>query len=316
MTDALGIMDEDSLRAFLASAQKSISGRLSNPVDATDYDFLRPHRFTPDQVRRLDDFIELAARNITASLSAVLRGAFGVRLRDFTEEYADCLRIEGTYYSIPIQSGGQVRGYLVLPVATGIAWVTKLLGGMVDGEIDEKHKLSTLESDLILDVSLKVMEAFSVASTELGGPAFERDASVGQVPLDLKEENEIIEYCRLTFELSGAERELDFTFLLLSDVLEGIAGLVRPEKQTEQAIREEMLGHVESVRMNVTARLDFAEVAMRYIAGLEVGDVVLLHRKVGEPLEVIMSDKKVMVGLPVQCKGMYGIKIQDMVASF
>ena len=45
---------------------------------------------------------------------------------------------------------------------------------------------------------------------------------------------------------------------------------------------------------------------------LEIGDVLLLNKQIGEPVDILISDKKIMKGLPVQYKGRYGVQTQEL----
>ncbi|MCD4823839.1 MAG: FliM/FliN family flagellar motor switch protein [Phycisphaerae bacterium] len=302
---------DTALWSLLASVQGQGSRRVQNDAEADVYDFLMPHRFTPAQREQVDDFVELATRKLTAAMSAVLRGPFQVAVQSIREEYADRIEPAGKCYYMPLMINGNVKGYLEMPVGTAVALVTQLLGGIVGGEVDDDRKLSSLESNLLLDMAGKMVEAFGAAWQECGGAAMELQHAVSNTIIDVPGEEEITEFCRLGFQRADTDEGMAFSFVLLSRMLEPIGGYVRPAKLTAEEARWEVLGHLDRVPMLVKVRLDPAEVAMRDIATLEAGDVMLLKTQVNQPIEMIVSGKTIMKGLPVQYKGMYALQIRE-----
>ncbi len=282
-----------------------------NP-DAEDYNLLIPHRFTPEQREALNNFGLLAARLITKSLKQVLSPATQVSLISVTEEYYKGQKTEGKCFRIALVLEGQVMGWLELPSPTSLAWITQLLGGMVDDKINQEKALSTLESGLLLDVSERVFKAISTASQESNGPEIIFQPIVQETPIDLDIKDNIIEFCRLTFQSSEAENELNFSVVFLSAVLEPIAGLIRPAKKSPDEVRQDLQEHLDEVSMSIKVQLDEVNITLRDIASLKDGDVLLLSKRISEPVDILVSDKKIMKGLPVQYKGRYGVQTQEL----
>ena len=69
-----------------------------------------------------------------------------------------------------------------------------------------------------------------------------------------------------------------------------------------------MQEHINNVSMEVQVQLDEIEVSLKDIASLAVGDVLLLNKRIKEPVDVIISGKKIIKGLPVQYKGQYAVQ--------
>lgn len=302
----------EALREFLSGIQSDgWSGE--TPPTIRPYELLVPHRFMPEQRRRLDDFIDILARRFSATMTDTLRGPFRIGVESFTEEYAERVKLEGRYFSIPLQQDNQPCGYIILPASTAIGWTTTLLGGMYEGLADEGRRLTSLESDLVLDMAEKVVQTFSVLSQDHGGPAVTRENRVLDGPLDLEVEGQIIEYCRLALRREESEVDLPFTLLLLSEVYEPIAGVPPGQELSPAEARSEILGHLNRVPMRMKALLEQTELAIRDVASLEEGDVLLTGKLVSEPLDVIVSGKKLYQAMPVQQNGLYALKILDVV---
>jgi flagellar motor switch protein FliM len=303
-------LDDEALRALLAAARPGQSPHLRPGNEAEDYDVYRPHRFTPPQRERLGDFAEITTRRLTGMLSAQLRGPFPVTLLDLQQEYAGRGPDLGSCYYLPLQVQDRLVGTLIVPVASGIKWVTKMLGGMIDEKLNLERTLSGLETDLLLDICNQVVEGFNHAGQEFQGPGLSHPGKISRDVVDLSEEKKIIECCRLAF-VSESLEGVRFDIVLLLNQLEPVAGHVPPpDIDSEEAYRR-MLHHVERVPMNIRVRLDSAEVTLRDAAAFEPGDVLLLGTRVGEPIDMIVSGKEIMVGLPVQYQGRYALQILD-----
>lgn len=301
--------EHEPMRQLLLGIVGACPDLKDNP-EAEDYDFLVPHRFTPAHRRGLSDFGELAARMITVSLRQVLGPATQVTLSDISEEYAEYQKTEGRCFKIAIIVDERIMGWLELPSPTALAWITQLLGGVLDDTINQERNLSALESDLLVDVSKRLFEAVSTASQESDGPAVGFQPDVQSAPIDLDIEEDSIEFCRLKFQSSSSDVKLSFSLVFFSTILESIAGLIRPEKKSPEEVRIEMQDHIEKVTMSVKVRLDKVNVPLREIASLAHGDVLLLNTRINEPIDVIVSGNKIMKGLPVQHAGYYGVHVQ------
>lgn len=302
-------IDADTIQTLMQTAQRSGSARFEKPGDVTPFDFLVPHRFAPEQMQRLRDVAEVLARDLTATLSAALQGPFPISLSEFREVYVGREPPAGDAYSIPLNLQDHLAGYLLLPRDTAVGWVTKLLGGLADADIEENRILSSLENDLLLDVTRKVVETVSRVFQDNAGPSVTHTPTVSVDPVELVEEGQIADLCYLSFHRNEGEKALPFSLVLLSERLEPIAGVVRPPKRSSEDIRQDMLAHVKSVPIEVKVRLGTVNLSMRDLVSLESGDVVLLQRPIEEPIDVIVSGKAVMSGQPVRHHGWYGLQI-------
>jgi len=303
--------NDDMLRELLRGIVGACPDVEENP-DVRDYDFLQPHRFTPEHLERLDEFGQLAARMMTASLKKLLGPATEIKFLALAEEYAQRQDAASPCFRIPITVAERVVAWLELPSPTALAWITQLLGGIVDDSINQPRSLSSLESDLLVDISTKVLAAIDGASQESAGPAMELRPSLEALPGEGEIDGEVVEFCRLTFQPVNPEAELSFALVVFSDVVEPIAGLARPEPLAPAETQADMREHIERVTVSVKARLDEVDLMLQDIALLSQGDVLMLGLRVGEPIDVIISGKKIMKGLPVQNTGRYGVQIQTM----
>ncbi|MBN1556151.1 MAG: FliM/FliN family flagellar motor switch protein [Phycisphaerae bacterium] len=304
-------IDSDMIQALLHSARIRPT-RVEKPGEITPFDFHVPHRFGPEQARRLRDVAEILARNLTATLSAALQGAFPLTLNEWKEWYVDRQPKPERAYYVPLNMSGRLAGHLLLPRDTAIGWVTTLLGGSAEGEVEEDRTLSSLEHDLLLDITKKVVATISRVSRDNAGPEITHTPSVSHDPPELVEEGQIADVCHFTYQRKEGEKALPFTLVFLSELLESIAGVVRPAERSTDEIYQDMLSHVESVPMDVNVRLGTVSVSMRDLVSVEAGDVILLPNSIEDPIDVMVSGKTIMSGQPVQHKGWYGLQIHQV----
>jgi flagellar motor switch protein FliN/FliY len=111
----------------------------------------------------------------------------------------------------------------------------------------------------------------------------------------------------------GAKVVGGISIILLSSLLARIAdpdGL-KKTPQTAEEIKGNLLGHLAGTPVAATARLGTATATMREIASLEPGDILLLDRTAGEPVELVITGNIVQYGLPVESGGCYALQILD-----
>lgn len=303
-------LDEAALRALLAAAGPGHSPSLRASGDATDYDVYRPHRFTTPQLQRIADFAEVATRRLTGILSAQLRGPFQVGVHTLRQEYAGRAENLGTCYYLPLERDGTLVGTMIVPLGSAIKWVTKMLGGMIDDQLNIERALSGLETDLLLDICNQVVGGVNLAGEDFQGPQLTHPGRISRDIIDLTEEKQIIECFRLSFASEHLEGVRFDLLLLLSEMAPVAGSFPPPPIDTEEAYRR-MLYHVERVPMKIKVCLDSADVTLRDAAAFEAGDVLLLGKCVGEPIDLIVSGKEIMVGLPVQHQGRYALQVLD-----
>ena len=99
--------------------------------------------------------------------------------------------------------------------------------------------------------------------------------------------------------------------MTLCSMLESIAG-----KDTQAAgglsaddISKVILGHLQEIPVLATAQLASAALTFEEIMSLQVDDIVLLDRRIDEPVELIANSRTVCYGWPVKSAGKYAVSI-------
>ncbi len=63
----------------------------------------------------------------------------------------------------------------------------------------------------------------------------------------------------------------------------------------------------------ITAQLASTVFTLKEIMSLEVGDILLLDKKVNEPIELITSGKTALLGRPAKLAGKFAVVITEQV---
>ena len=311
MTRAL----DESDRAMLLQLIETVRARGAqkpDSLDAVDYDWTRPCRFTHAGLRKLNDFAQQAAEQVSRGLGAKLREDVRFEPEPVAQYYAPALlkAAEGAVqYSIALaQQGASPCGAIAFPQAAAIAWVQKLLGSAGD-EASTDRELSSLETALLLDLAGTIAEAFSATAQAAGGPALVPSGQVikGNYPLP---QGQALEFCKIAFRQAG-DGGAEVALVILSDRLLPVAGaqVSRQTGPSQADQRQHVRGHLDRVAVRAEAWLGTAQVAMCDVMALAPGDVLLLERKVDEPIGLSVQGNVVLQGFPVACDGRNALKV-------
>lgn len=298
---------QETFEALLDICKDEVSA-WADRTDVREYDFSCPHRFMPKHHQRLRDFADQVARNGSLAMGLLLRTHYKLASSTVCEEYAVRHDEAERRYYMPIRVRDHLVGYYSVPSQTAIIWITSMLGGICKGEVDDSRGLSTLENDLMLDIGQRLMESFSAASKEFGGETFELHREVMVVPPEFEDEGEkILQYTRFQFERVEAEYTLPYSLIVLSNTVESIAGLIPPPILSPLDARERLLASVNEVEIPMQIRMDLPEISAGELANLEAGDVIMLGKRINEPIDVLYDKTILMTGIPVQFQGRYGV---------
>jgi flagellar motor switch protein FliM len=310
MTQAMSKSDS-SIFSLLAAAKKGPPVE-PDPVEASDYDWDVPCRFTPPQLENLGKFSEGVATAVAEKLSVQFHEETQLFGGGPTQHYAGRLSLldaaTGRFYFPITREDGEQCGLVVIPAELARQWVGKALGAPAatgDGE----HEFSTLESALMRDVIVAVVEALSNEYRPLSGVTLQCGM---QVPVDnaLPEARSEDEYCVMAFRLGQAKDQAGVSFILSSDLLGAVATSgITVQAENPGETRANMQACIALAPVTATVSLMTLDLSLREVLNLEVGDVIISDKIVGETLEVLVGGAVVLSGLPVNCDGHYSLQI-------
>ena len=286
----------------------------SEPTEATDYDWNVPCSFTSAQLDNLERFTARIATGITKKLSVQLHEEIQLRTDPLSQHYAGQLALlEGnadSYHFSLTREDGEQCGLVVIPSELARRWVGKALGGSETAS-DNEGEFSPLESALMRDVVVAVVEALSGEYRAVSGSVLQcgQQVSAEEALPEVRSEDE---YCVLAFRVGEEKDQAVVSFVLASEVLVEAAGTGITTQAGDRPLdnsRENMLACIRQAPVTATVSLMTIHLSLRQVMNMEIGDVLIASKRVGEPLELCVGGKVVLSGHPVSCDGKYALQI-------
>ncbi len=282
-------------------------------IDAYDYNWSRPHYFSIDELKELESFTKKLAQNCARKFTQLYHSDFSVTISSttqyFANEFADSAKDLSDHYLSFGTGGGEPSGFVGVPGQTAIVWATQLLGDSESPE-DADRELSQLEKSLLCDTSSSIVEALSDSSDSCD---FQPAAEIvnGRLPVEFQGTEELCKIV-LSIKKSDSKNSSEAYFVMLCDELRPIVGdRMQAQALTEEDVANAMLEYVYEIPVAVKAQLDSAVITLEEAMSLGVGDILLLDKKVGEPMELIVEDRVLFRGRPAKCAGKYAVVITE-----
>lgn len=308
-------LSKDKIRQLLIAVG---SGPLEDTsgIKATEYNWHQPHYFDRKQLNRLEDFSKRVARAMVVKFVDFCHSEFDVTVVSATQHFAAELvdkameSGQNDYYLAFGTDQEHSCGFISIPTHTAFSWATQLLGDPESGAVDSGRDLSQLEESLLLDLLSALIEAFSQKYWEfIPGKNITRRL----FPLELNGTEELY---KITFDVKKSDQEKggEAYILILCSHLESVVG--RAEQVvggfSSEDISKAILGRMQQMPIFITAQLASTVLTLREIMSLEEEDILLLDKKVSEPIELITSGRTALLGRPAKLAGKYAVLITEV----
>jgi len=290
-------------------------------VDAAQYNWQEPHYFNKEQLVKLGNFADAVASGVSQKFAKLCRSEFNVTISSTTQHYANEILSqlsdgEQRDYYLPFGiSQEHMCGLIGMPGQTAVNWATQLLGDS-ESEKDPGRDLSPLEESLLLDLASALVEVFSGPDKAL---AFQPAQNIvrGQWPLEPEGTEEI---CKISFDVkkAGSEKISKAYFLILCSELAPIAGRTAQDSGGFPAedISKLILGHLQEMPVLITSQLASAVLSFEELMNLQADDILLLDKRVNQPVELIVDGRTVYYGRPAKSAGKYAVTITTTATAF
>ncbi len=284
-------------------------------IKATEYNWNQPHYFDRKQISRLDEFTKKVARAMAIKFVDFCHSEFDVTvvstIQHFAAELVDQAMESGQddYYLVFGTDQDHPCGLISIPTKTAFVWATQLLGDP-ESEEDSGRDLSQLEESLLLDLLSALVGAFSQKTWDFQ-PA--KNIVRRLFPLELQGTEEL---CKITFDVKKTDQEKgsEAYILILCSKLESAVGKAEQTVGdfSVEDISKAILGHMQQMPVYITAQLASTVLTLKEIMSLEVGDILLLDKKVSEPIELITSGRTALLGRPAKLAGKHAVVITEL----
>ncbi len=288
-------------------------------IDTAEYDWHQPHYFSNYQLKELDSFTEKVADAIAKKFAELCRTDFNVTIDSTTQHFADKFLEQlstnepqhtENYYLAFGDDQQPPSGLISIPSQTAITWTTQLLGDTESKE-NANRNLSQLEESLLLDVASSIVNAFS---DTYAGFNFQPAKNIirKHFPLELPG-TEVL--CKITLKIKQADSEntTEAHILILCEKLETVVGITSQtdKKFSAEDISKAITGRLEQMSVPITAQLACTVFTFEEIMGLRPSDILLLDKKVDEPVELIVQGQTLFRGRPAKSAGRYAVIITE-----
>jgi len=284
------------------------------PVDAKEYNWHEPHYFNSEQLIKLGYFTDAAAVAMAQEFSRFCRSEFDMTVASTTQHYvheflSTLSRGEQKDYFIPFGVDEKpLCGLIGVSEQAALNWAIQLLGDS-ESEKDTDRDLTQLEESLLLDLVTALIELFSGLDESFD---FHSSKSLvkEQWPLEMERTKEL---CKISFNVKRIDSENGFEiyFLILCNELGHVAGKTTSDisELSAEEVSKKILAHVQEIPLLVTGQLISIVLPFEKIMDIQVGDILLLDKRVDRPMELIVDNRTVFYGHPVKSEGRYAVAV-------
>ena len=309
----LRALDSGSLEAEAIKEEGKEGGRLKV------YDFRRPEKFSKDQIRTFHMIFSSLARLTSTSLAAFLRSRCQVELVSVDQlTYDEFVRSVPNPTFVCIFSLPPLEGRCVLQMNLDMVFLIldRLLGGS-GSTVFHPRPLTEIENRIMLEVAERIMGALkdSWANIQEVEPQIEALESSLEFVQVVSGNDMVILF---TFSVEVGEREGMMTvcipYLVVEPITQRLSASLwfASRKSNDHQVQEKVKKKINQVRLPVVVELGKATISLKELLSLEVGDVVVLDKRVGEPLNILVGKKVKMKGMPGRSGRRLAIKITEL----
>ncbi|MCS7241146.1 flagellar motor switch protein FliM [Candidatus Caldatribacterium sp.] len=310
------------LRALSSGAAEAerIKEEAKPEVRLKVYDFRRPEKFSKDQIRTFHMIFSTFARLGATNLAGFLRSRLQIDLVSVDQlTYDEFVRSVPSPTFVCVFAIPPLEGRCVLQMSLDVVFsmIDRLLGG-VGVPLGNLRPLTEIENRIMFEVVERLMSAFREAW-----------ANIYQVEPRVETLESSLEFVQIvsgsdmtvlfSFEVEVGERSGVMTICIPYIVVEPItqklsASLWFASRKSHDARAQENIRYwIQRVRLPVWVKLGEAHIRLRELLTLEVGDVLLLERKVDEPLEIYVGKRLKMRGVPGRSGRRLAVKVTEYV---
>ncbi len=288
-------------------------GQPADQIEAVEYDWTQPHCFNREQLKKLNEFTQAMSSSIAATFGQFLRSGFEVQPCEISQHYAQKFisklfeNAQKDYYLILKAEKDVSCGLIIVPNDTAASWLRLLLGESEAKEEADKQ-LSQLERFLLCDIICHLAEAIINSNRQLNLTATKTLLS-DNFSLDIGYCEEL---CKITFDIKqkDVEQSHQIHLLLPCSRFVPIVGATQNKKTlTPEQVKNAILEHAKQLPVSVTARFACTELKFEQILTLQKGDILMLDKKISEPLELVVEGKTRYLAQLVKFGGRLAAKI-------
>lgn len=268
------------------------------------YDFRRPEKFSKDQLRTFHMIFTTFVRLASTSLAGFLRSRLQMNLISIDQlTYDEFVRSVPNPTFVCVFSIHPLEGQCILQVGLDVVFpmIDKLMGGIGD-DLPTPRPLTEIESKIILEVVERIMGAMKESWINI----YHIEPRVETLESNLEfvrivSGNDMV--ILFSFEVEIGNKTGMMTICIPYIVVEPIAQKLSAslwfasKKTHDPVIQANLTKRLEKVVLSLRVELGRARLSMRELLNLEIGDVIVLDKKIEEPLGIFVGKNLKMRGI-------------------
>jgi len=316
MTGSIGNnLSREKLQQLLASIGSMQTSSENKNAEFVEYSWNRPHHFNNEQLKKLDNFSKKVGAIIAHKFFDLCQIDFKITITSITQHFAEEIfhnsADQPDHYYLAFAQGSELPCQAIeIPTKTAFLWTIPLLGNTGTTE-ETPENLTPLEEALLLDIASTLVKALADLHDSFDfNPAENLDK--GLLPLYLDSTDEL---CRIAFNAQQADsgNSSDAYILLPCKMLEPVVGKTvnTEDKYSPEKISRAILEDFQKTNITVTGQLDSIMLTFEEIVSLQPDDILLLDKKIDEPLDVVVDGVTVLRGSLAKSTGKYAAVIKE-----
>lgn len=322
MADVLSQNEIDSLLQALSSGELDVDEMKDNsdkPVK--NYDFARPSKFSKEHLRTLEIIFEHYGRLLSTNLPVYLRKSIQVEVMNSEAvTYSEFSNALSNPVLLGIINFAPLKGTILMEIATnvGYAMVDRMLGG-AGVPLEKAREFSEIELLIIerlMTVCVNLLHEPWENVVELS-PRLERIETNSQFA-QIISPSEMIAIVTINMKMGDVEGLMNvcLPYITLDKVMDRLNTKFWFSSQQD---KEELSysGMVEDLIVKapipVKAVLGNSSISVNDFAGLQVGDIIRLDRKVEDEMNIYVGSMKKFKALPGVSGDNYAVRVTSII---
>lgn len=323
MAEVLDQREIDALLDSVAAESSDASGAASVIAPGAGlrptpkYDFKRPHRVSADQIRALSAIHEIFARNLSVSLSGLLRALIDVRVINVEQ-----LTYGEFTHSLPNPTGFMIlqapplEGQMCLEFSPLIIYpfIDRLLGGSAQATFVPPRPLTSIEWRLLMRIADRALEHLSEVWRNIVDARFsvvQNESNPQLVHIVAPTEVVVL----ITFEIrlgqNAGTMSLCIPYNIIDSVLSHLttqSWFYKPKPATETH-RKRIVRNLSKTTIPLTVFLGQTSIRLSELRGLRAGDLLPLDKPINDELMVQIAGRNKFAGRPGQLRGRRAVRL-------
>ncbi len=312
MADILSQEEIDALLDVVDEGDESLEENGSDESysqrQITLYDFKRPNRVSKEQLRAFRGIHDKMARSLSSQISSIMRSIVEIQLHSVDQmTYGEFLMSLPNPTSFNVFSMKPLEGNGILEINPSIAFpmLDRLLGGK--GEpFETTREFSDIELSLfetILRVMMSTLKEAWGPVTDLYPNIESKESSPNVVQIVAQNEIVVMVVMEIIIGHSSGMMNICYPVISLEPVLPKLASrdLMLNETSSKKSRNQELQVLLGGAQVNVEANLGSAELDMREVLDLKIGDIIRLNTDANDIVSLSVDGK-------VRFKGEIGLR--------